>query len=76
MKEGQGVKLTKAQAEWETLDAEGRPVDHPDYEPPCDVSGDCEPYDSERNETEAMCRYCGGWRRKDYPWPGNWGVPE
>ncbi|HKT54532.1 MAG TPA: hypothetical protein VJP88_08765 [Caulobacteraceae bacterium] len=29
-------------------DAKGRSADHPDYEPPCDVSGQCEPFEEER----------------------------
>lgn len=56
------------------LDAEGRGVDHPDYEPPCDISGSCEPFPEEEHLAEAMCRFCGGWRYKDHPFRGNWGT--
>lgn len=58
------------------LDASGLGLDDPHYEPPCDVSGNCEPFDGEEHHAEAMCRFCGGWRRRDYPFPGNWGIPD
>lgn len=58
------------------LDADGRSADDPDYEPPCDVTGLCEPFEEEQDRDQAMCRFCGGWRRRDYPRPGNWGIPE
>lgn len=47
-------------------DADGYPL--------CDVSGLCEPHPDEARHTQAMCRHCGGWRYRDYPRPGNWGV--
>lgn len=60
----------------EVRDHEGRDVDHPDYVPGCDISGRCEV--SEEDEasgvSHAMCVLCGGWRRRDYPHSGNWGV--
>jgi hypothetical protein len=48
----------------------------PDVDPACDISGLCEPVDSERAETQAMCRHCGGWRYRDWPRIGNWGTWE
>lgn len=52
------------------------PRDHPNYEPPCDVSGHCEvsEKDEQSEASEAMCVHCGGWRYRDHPYPGNWGT--
>lgn len=43
---------------------------------PCDISGKCEVSDEdERSEApEAMCIHCGGWRYRNHPRAGNWGV--
>ena len=49
-------------------------ADDADGNPLCDVSGDCEPWPEEAHETQAMCQHCGGWRYRDYPDGGNWGV--
>ena len=58
----------------EIVDHLGIIPDDPDYYPPCDISGKCEPHELDLDESEAMCQYCGGWRYKDYPYFGNWGV--
>jgi hypothetical protein len=55
------------------VDHKGRPFDHPDYEPPCDFDGICEPFPNEEHLPIAMCIWCGGTRYKDHPTPGNWG---
>jgi len=48
-------------------------TDDEEPEPLCDISGRCRPYDEDENQDIAMCRYCGGERYRDYPFPGNWG---
>lgn len=49
----------------------------PDVEDPlCDIGGNCEPFPEEAHHTQAMCRYCGGWRYRDWPRDGNWGTWE
>lgn len=47
-----------------------------DREPACDITGLCEPFPEDEADNFASCMHCGGWRQKDYPRPGNWGVPD
>lgn len=51
-------------------------VDDPDYIPACDISGKCEPCDEDElsDVDAAMCMHCGGWRYRNYPFYGNWGI--
>ncbi|UTC28388.1 hypothetical protein GURKE_03680 [Brevundimonas phage vB_BpoS-Gurke] len=51
-------------------------TDGEEGDPACAVWGNCEPFPEERLQLEAMCRHCGGWRYRDYPTVGNWGVWE
>lgn len=58
----------------QAVDNEGRTPEDIYYEPPCDVSGRCDVDPADEDKAEAMCIYCGGWRYRDHPVQGNWGV--
>lgn len=71
------VSAGKVKAEYpEVTDHKGRPVDHPDYVPGCDISGRCEVSEEDQRSGDrmAMCILCGGERWRDHPHHGNWGT--
>lgn len=49
--------------------------DEGDFDPLCDITGKCEPHEEEAGDDWASCRHCGGWRKRDHPFMGNWGIP-